>query len=437
MKPPRAGLRRLRLASLAQPSATLASQGLSTASTMLLAILVAHQLAPGRYGAWALLTTLYALVLQVSRAAASTPVMIDHGHQDRVADKQVRGALSTAALIGLGGSAVGLIAAVLVPLSPTESLWLPLLLPALLIQDGLRQIAFTEQRGHIAATLDATWVAGQALGYAALFTFDWASAATISWVWGLAALPGPTVLLARRHLWPSVRAGVDFVKQRRAEIVPLVLESLLGTGMLQLVPVLLALVAGYGVVAGMRGSQTLFGAITLMNLGLTPLLTVAAVRRARAGRNPAAMAWLGTSVTVATAAMVLVAVHAFPGLGLLLTGQSWPLVATILLPSTLAAALRGPWFSVPIILRARRQLTRLVRFRIACLVPATASPVIGATLYGLSGAAWGTVVAGAINAVIAAWFLWRSNPRRTPATTHSSDHPGPDSLGSDLVHQDE
>ena len=187
----------------------------------------------------------------------------------------------------------------------------------------------------------------------------------------------------------------------------------MSNGVLTLLPPLLAVVSGYAVAGAVRAAQTVFGVITVLLGGLIPLITTASVLRFRQGLSVDRLMVGVAVVTVAVSAGIGLLVEIAPELGRSLAGNSWPLVATILVPMVLSSALRGPVNAVPAVLRARRLFDTVISLRVRTSVPALALPLAGAVVWGLDGAAWGMAVAAVVNSVqsVRAYLLLRADER--------------------------
>ena len=82
-----------------------------------------------------------------------------------------------------------------------------------------------------------------------------------------------------------------------------------------------------------------------------------------------------------------------------LAGNSWLVVATVVVPLVIASALRGPIGVVPAVIRGRRLFDEGSRFGRGRHVPAVAVPLLGAAIWGLPERGVGDGDGGELNSV--------------------------------------
>lgn len=376
---------------------SLLSQVLNSLTNLALAVLVARGSTPSEYGVWAIAFAGYVLALQVLRAVVSTPILLADP-KDQPTSSLRDSALSTAGGVGIAASVVFVMITPFMGSSgATMVLLFALGLPLLLLLDTVRYLAFRDERGRSAAGVDITWVSLQAVGYATCWIAGFTSGVTMTAVWACSAMLCAVACITKGSVRLRLAGMMEFLRSHSRTSRKLLVESLLGTGVLQLLPSLLAVSAGLAVAGGVRASQTAFGPITFLIMGITPLMTTAAAKRIRSGEAHVWLLWVMAGVTGISAGVAFVLLRFAPGIGTMLVGDSWPLVASILVPAALTAGLRGLFAGVPIIMRARYLLDELVALRIRTALPALVFPVAGALVGDLIGAAWGMTAAMALN----------------------------------------
>lgn len=377
---------------------SLVSQAFNSVTNLVLAVLVARASTPSEYGVWAIGYAIYVLALQVQRAVVSTPILLIP-----VEEQPTVGMRNPVLGASLGAGVIfSLTAVAIIPFvdgSHSVLIVFAALIPLLLIQDAIRHLAFRDRRGIEAAGVDLLWVVLQLVGFTWLLAAGEATGFAVTLVWAGSAAASALVWWAWRRVPLTVTATRQFLRDNRSASTKLLVESLLGTGVLQLLPMLLAVTAGLVVAGGMRASQTVFGPITFVIMGITPLMTTAVVGRVAREQRYGHLLWALTGTVAAAAVGGLVILELVPGVGRALVGDSWALVAGILLPATIVAGLRGIIAGVPIVLRAQHRLNETITLRIRTAAPALALPVAGAYLAGLEGAAWGAAAATAVNAL--------------------------------------
>ena len=388
-----------------------ASQALNSLSNLLVAVAVARVATPSEYGAWALGYTAYVITLHLTRAVASTPLMLSGDASQTVGRPEASGGTATASLMGLaaGGVLVGIAAATGFDQPLTESLLVFAgVLPLLLGHDVLRNVCFRDGRAGTAALLDLTWIVVQVGGtvvlshYGALSvmtgTLAWAAGALVSAGWGIVALH------IRLHPW-LVR---DFLRRERHVSARLMIDSGLAAGSSYLAPVLVAMISGLAATGALRAGQTLMGGISIVVMGLTPVLTLESRRSLQQGVRPRSIV-LRWSAFIAAASAIYGGVVLFlpDRVGEALVGHSWTGASALLLPLVLLAVARGPYTAVPVILKARRDLNGLLLLRLRTVIPSLLCPLIGALAADAEGAAWGLMVSAFLTDALSIRFLQR------------------------------
>jgi hypothetical protein len=379
-------------------ASSILSQGLNSGTNLAVAAFVAHSADPSEFGAWAVLLAGYGLALQISRALVVTPMLVHEQVAGRVPAWLSRQTCSAAFIVGLLGTVAVVGVTLLLPAALFETgLLVAAGMPLLLVQDVLRNQAIRNGRAWWAAVLDAVWVAVQGLLTAYLLASDHDSIALLTGAWALGGVVGGLGGLVAQRLLLSVRAARRFAVDNREASLKLLLESVLGNGVVLLLPAMLAVVSGFAVAGAVRAGQTLMGAITLLMGGLIPLITTASVLRARRGQGVGGVVVGVSAATVVVSGGLGLVAWQEQGLGRALAGNAWPLVLTILVPIVIVSGLRGPIAAVPAVMRAQRLFDGVVNLRLRCSVPAVAMPLAGSAIWGLSGAAWGMAGAAVVN----------------------------------------
>jgi len=385
------------------------SQGLNSVGNVALAVMVARQSSVTEFGAWSTAYIGYLLAISVVRALASTPQLLN---TDEKADRDVdiQGSLSLAAGIALASSlAMGLIA-LLAPALRTASLAFACVIPFALLQDSYRYVFFGRREAFSAARVDFVWTGSQAVGFSLLVllpagvlapTLIWGAGAAIAAAWGAIATGA----------LPSARAAIRFARMNRWAGWNLLADAGLLAVSTNAVFLVLIATDGLASVGALRAGMTLMGGLTLLVLGLTPVVTVEGIRALRSGRSE--------TYIVATWTLTLTVLGAVYGLPLLilpdpwgtaLLGETWKLASPLLLALVLQGVIRGPFTGAQIALRAQYALNSALRLRAWTSVPNIICPVFGGLVAGASGAAWG-IFAGAMAAnLVSLTFILR---RRT------------------------
>jgi hypothetical protein len=278
---------------------------------------------------------------------------------------------------------------------------LGLVLPLVLVQDGLRYAFSTLRRPGLALAADTLRLV--CVVPALLLQPRHAAPGLLVAVWGVSA--APALLLGLRLLWPHVRGSRADLRPyvRRGHLGQrLVVEFAVGNASSQLAVLGLGLFAAPLAVGALRGATTLFGPLNVLfnsvNAFGPPLLNRLGGRRA----TTRATALLGLVLSAVGLAWGLV-LYALPDhVGRQLLGDTWQLTATLLPASGAQYAVMGLGTCALVtlrVLRPRATLSVQVVFSLLAVVLMLAGYLLtGSAL----GAAWGLAAGSALKAV-AAW----------------------------------
>ncbi|MET7523306.1 hypothetical protein ACFYSJ_25125 [Streptomyces sp. NPDC005248] len=278
---------------------------------------------------------------------------------------------------------------------------LGLVLPLVLVQDGLRYAFSTLRRPGLALAADTLRLV--CVVPALLLQPRHAAPGLLVAVWGVSAVPA--LLLGLRLLWPHVRGSRADLRPyvRRGHLGQrFVVEFAVGNASSQLAVLGLGLFAAPLAVGALRGATTLFGPLNVLfnsvNAFGPPLLNRLGGRRA----TTRATALLGLVLSAVGLAWGLV-LYALPDhVGRQLLGDTWRLAATLLPASGAQYAVMGLGTCALVtlrVLRPRATLSVQVVFSLLAVVLMLAGYLLtGSAL----GAAWGLAAGSALKAV-AAW----------------------------------
>ncbi len=393
---------------------SVASQGVSSASNLMLAFVVARGSTIAEYGTWAIAYAIYVLALGLSRATCSTPLLIEASGQPTPRTAR-RASVSSAVWFGMLVAVVGAVITVL--FAGQQSfivLSIVAFLPALLGHDALRYIYLQSGRADGALLMDALWLALALGGWAAVSVvgppFEGEAVVSCA-VWAGAGTVAFLVALGHQQLAPSLAWAVAHWRASRSASTRLGVESSLNTGLAGFLPMGLAALGGASVAGGVRAGQTMSGGISIFVLGLTPVMTVEARRRlveqTRLMRVYAGWAAVVGSVSCVYALGLLLIPDS---LGVHLLGRDvWEAFQVVLIPTAVQLVLRGVYTGAPITLRAAHELDRAMRLSMLNAPVMLVAPLLGAWHGGLIGAAWGLVVASGWASCTGLWMVATAN----------------------------
>ncbi|MET9597542.1 hypothetical protein [Streptomyces sp. NPDC006459] len=392
--------------------ASVLDQAASSATNILVLVLAARLSSAAGFADFSMVYVTFSVLLGLNMAYVGQSLVLVKGEQ---LGAECRSAVGFTAAASTAVGALLLVAGLaLAGATGTAFLALGLVLPLVLLQDGLRYCFSALRAPERALAADALRlvcvVAALAVQPAG------ASAGRLVLAWGLSALPAlglglwllrPYVRGARADLRPYLRRG--HLGQR------FVVEFAVGNGSSQLAVLGLGVFATPLAVGALRGATTLFGPLNVLfnsaNAFGPPVLGRLGGKRA----TVRATAVLGL-VLAAVGAGWATALYLLPDrLGRELLGDTWA-DASALLPATGAQyAVMGLGTCALLTLRVLAPKATL-SLQVVFSLLSVGLLLGGYAVWGVAGAAWGLAAGSALKA-LAAW--WRVT--RLPATAGSRD----------------
>ena len=387
---------------------SLVDQVLSSATNVGVGLAAARFLGPREFGAFSVALLTYALVLGLSSALSSDPLVIRRSEADVRRARGVEseacatafsfGAVAGALVLSIGLLVDGPAGRALVVLAP--------LLPALLLQDALRYVFFARSDARSAAVNDAVWGLSALFGVLAV-QLGWLnrSMSTLLAVWALSATLAAGVGLAQAGRIPRFSSVPGWVRTNRRTSATFAADFFLMAGAGQIGLYAVGFTAGLDALGALRAALLLLGPLSMLTAGTRIFILPegARVRDTAYERLPRA-ACLCTAMLVFCAGLWGGVVLLLPdGVGRGLLGPSWD-AARPLLPAIVAVVAGRAAAATPFLgLRLLDSSRRLVQAR-AFDAPLTVGlMILGAGLAGAHGAAMGWAAAN----VLAAGMWWR------------------------------
>ncbi|WP_405528919.1 hypothetical protein OG592_13425 [Streptomyces avidinii] len=392
--------------------ASVLDQAASSATNILVLVLAARLSSAAGFADFSMVYVTFSVLLGLNMAYVGQSLVLQKGER---LGAECRSAVGfTAAASAAVGALLLLVGLALAGATGTAFLALGLVLPLVLLQDGLRYCFSALRAPERALAADALRLVCVVAALAV--QPDGASAGRLVLVWGLSALPAlavglwllrPYVRGARADLRPYLRRG--HLGQR------FVVEFAVGNGSSQLAVLGLGVFATPLAVGALRGATTLFGPLNVLfnsaNAFGPPVLGRLGGRRA----TVRATAALGL-VLAAVGAGWGTALYLLPDrLGRELLGDTWA-DASALLPATGAQyAVMGLGTCALLTLRVLAPKATL-SLQVVFSLLSVGLLLGGYAVWGVAGAAWGLAAGSALKA-LAAW--WRVT--RLPAAAGSRD----------------
>ncbi|MFD9165628.1 hypothetical protein ACFVZ8_27135 [Streptomyces sp. NPDC059558] len=392
--------------------ASVLDQAASSATNILVLVLAARLSSAAGFADFSMVYVTFSVLLGLNMAYVGQSLVLAKGEQ---LGAECRSAVGfTAAASTAVGALLLVTGLALAGATGTAFLALGLVLPLVLLQDGLRYCFSALRAPERALAADALRLVCVVAALAV--QPEGASAGRLVLAWGLSALPAlglglwllrPYVRGARADLRPYLRRG--HLGQR------FVVEFAVGNGSSQLAVLGLGVFATPLAVGALRGATTLFGPLNVLfnsaNAFGPPVLGRLGGKRA----TVRATAVLGL-VLAAVGAGWAAALYLLPDrLGRELLGDTWA-DASALLPATGAQyAVMGLGTCALLTLRVLAPKATL-SLQVVFSLLSVGLLLGGYAVWGVAGAAWGLAAGSALKA-LAAW--WRVT--RLPATAGSRD----------------
>ncbi|MFF4852743.1 hypothetical protein [Streptomyces sp. NPDC001194] len=385
-------------------------QAASSATNILVLVLAARLSSASGFADFSMVYVTFSVLLGLNMAYVGQTVVLEKD-EDRLGAVCRSGLAFTGAASAAAGAALAFVGLAVTGAGGRAFLALGLVLPLVLVQDGLRycfSALRTPERALAADALRLVCVVA-----ALLLQPEGASAGRLVLVWGVSALPAlalglwllrPYVRGAAADLRPYLRRG--HLGQR------FVVEFAVGNGSSQLAVLGLGLFATPLAVGALRGATTLFGPLNVLfnsaNAFGPPVVGRASGKRGVV-RLTAAMGGVLAALGAGWAAVL----YALPeGVGRRLLGDTWA-AASALLPATGAQyAVMGLGTCALLTLRVLNPKATL-SLQVVFSLLSVALLLGGYAVAGVTGAAWGLAAGSALKAA-AAWLRVSRVPARAP-----------------------
>ncbi|UQX03080.1 hypothetical protein [Streptomyces sp. RerS4] len=386
--------------------ASILDQAASSATNILVLVLAARLSSASGFADFSMVYVTFSVLLGLNMAYVGQTVVLEKGERlGVVCRSSVAFTAAASAAAGLVLAGVGL---ALPGAAGQAFLALGLVLPLVLVQDGLRYCFSALRLPERALAADALRLGCVVAALAAQPAG--ASAGRLVLVWGLSALPAlalglwllrPYVRGARAALRPYLRRG--HLGRR------FVVEFAVGNGSSQLAVLGLGVFATPLAVGALRGATTLFGPLNVL-FNSANAFGPPVVGRASGKRGVIRLtALMGTVLAVLGAAWAAV-LYALPErLGRHLLGDTWA-AASALLPATGAQyAVMGLGTCALLTLRVLNPKATL-SLQVVFSLLSVAFLLAGYAMWGVLGAAWGLALGSACKATAS----WLRAARLTP-----------------------
>ena len=372
----------------------LGDQALSSLTNFALGVLVATSVSTHAFGEFNLVFATYLLVLGISRALATEPLVIRYTTADEEAWREAASSASgTALAVSAFAGAICIVGGLVVGGDGGRLfVVLGLLLPGLLVQDSWRFVFFSRARGAQAVMNDLGWTvllltvasAVHFLDYqdVGLFIICWGGAAGFASVYGmyqLRLLPRPSRVL----IWWGAHRGLS---------VRLATQFVATSGISQASVYAITLVAGATALGSLRGAYLLLGPIQVLVMGVGLVAVPEGARALRSSRQALKRLVWGVSSLVGASALGwgAIAYNLPESWGRAILGVTWDSAQPLVIPTALAMVASGLTAGATSGIRALGAADRSLRGGVAAAVVIAVGAITGAVINGAAGCAWGT-----------------------------------------------
>lgn len=383
-------------------------QGLSSASNLLLAVVVARYATIAEFGAYGIAFALYLVFLGALRALFGEPTLLrlQEWATEGVDGLEVGSVLGGSVLGGVGAGTLmaGFGLAMGGDLGPALAVT-GLLLPGLGLLEMLRFHAFAEGRPRRAACLDGSWLIAQASGFAVLLWAGWTQYWALLLAWGAAGVLSALALVARRRMTVSLLTVRSWLSRNRDLSGNFLAEYVTLAASQQGIVFLTAAFAGLAGTGAIRAVQTIMGPVNILT-GSAHLVLLPAARRLASEDPPRLIrfalltgAGLASVAVVGGAAMWLLPVE----IGESLLGESWAAGAALVPLFAAIVAVNGLSYGATSGLRALLRTRLSLGIRLATTPVVLVAVGIGAYEQGARGALMGLLAAVLLQS--ATWWI--------------------------------
>ncbi len=393
-------------------------QGLSSFGNLAMSVLVARAVDAHGFGAFTVAFSVYSFAVLLSRSLVSQPLAIRFAEAEPAAYRSAMG-LATGTALALGGAigaVVAVVGAVLGDAVGPALLAVGIVLPALLVHDGWRSVFIAQGRPQRAVLVDSVWIALQLGGAVLLMGLGSDLAVPFLVVWGGASAVAAVVGAVVARTPPRPLRARSWVEAHWDMTRFLLFEVVLVQGAFQGALVLAGAIASLSDAGALRGAAVLMGPVSLVAMSAVAFCVPELARR----RGMPARKRLAVSLLIGGALAALglvwggVVLLAPDGVGVLLLGDSWTGVRSVLLPTVIgqAANLFGMGASCMVLSRGETRLAFRINATVAVLILVLG--VGGLVVAGAEGAAWGFLIAYWAVLPLWSWAL-RQLPDEVPA----------------------
>jgi O-antigen/teichoic acid export membrane protein len=386
----------------------LADQAVSSLTNFAVGAYVARSLGPAGFGVFTLAWVTFGVLLNISRGLTTDPLVVRFsGVSPGTWRAAVARSSGMALLVGVATGAMSVFAGAVVggEIGATF-VALGLVLPALLLQDSWRFAFFAAAQGRRAFINDLVWAA--TLAPAMLLAAQRGTVFSFVLAWGLSGAFAAVVGIVQARIFPRLIGIHRWFREHRDLGVRYLVENVSnsGSGMLRMYG--LGAIAGLADVGAVRGALLLLGPFYAVLMGLALVAVAEASRLLRRSHRRTQQFCLLLGGGQAAGALVWgTALLLLPDVvGQYVLGEVWEPAAALIVPTTLSVAALSVGAGAFAGLRALGAARRSMRAQLLTSAAFLTGGLVGASMAGAQGSAWGVALANLLGAAVA-WQQFR------------------------------
>lgn len=370
-----------------------ADQALSSATNFAVGVFVARNVSKGDFGAFGLVFSTYLLVMGLTRAVATEPLLVRYSHvSQEELQKGSAAALGAALLAGIVMGALGVVAGLVIQgVLGSGLVALGVALPGLLIQDTWRMAFFASGRGSLAFANDAVWALVLVTGFLLLQVRDLTGVGWYTTAWGLGAGGAALFGYLQGRVRPKASGVLGWWRAHRDLASRYVGEFIVRSGGTQMITYAVGGIVSLAAVGALRAGQILLGPFNILFQGIWLVAVPEQVRLLRQGGRDFKKSAIALSSILAALALAFgLATRFLPaGIGRALLGDSWTGAQEVILPLALSMSGLGVVMGASSSLRALEAARRGLHARVVTTILLVVGGLSGAMLGGAVGTALG------------------------------------------------
>lgn len=432
----------LRHPSMSRASVRVALTGIdqcvSSASNFAVGVAVARVAGVAALGEYSLAYAAWLMLAATHRSLITDPMAIENDVNRPDGEQRVRAGLAAEIALGIAAAVVFAVIGGSLSLSGHRDFGVSFLalapwVPFLLAQDYWRWVGFMKAAPGQALANDLVFDAIQAIAFVSLYAVGLRSSVMAIGAWGVGAAAGAMYGLKQQSVWPTLKGGVDRIRERWDLSKWLVMGTTSGWGANQSYAVLTAAFLGPVGLGGLKAAQSLVSGPSLVLLQAGGSIGLPEASKGLRYRG-----WLGlrrvsrwvTAVGMASVGLIAIVVALFGRrLLVLFYGPAFGRFSNVAVLLGIAYFLNTFSLGAILSLKATRQTRILfwvgmIAFAVSVIAVCALAPE-----FGVPGAAEAAIAAGIASTVGQLYVHFRRSRKEAERLKEAADLNGPEGVG--------